>query len=766
MDLDKDLLRLIVKTFGTEGQEICAAITSQMLALEKLPPGDPAAGPAMREISRMLHTLKGSAATAGLDDLASIAHALEDLVAPLKAQPDRAPEATDCLLSTLDVVLERLQAHVDEQTASLQSPDALIQQVRARVAAMAAAPGGAASAAAPAGGPAPTAPPPTAPTSPSVDAAHPVTPTPAAPAASAASPAPGPAAAAPSDSPPASSSDPSPEAARAGDSAGGEQSAWRVEAHQVLSLMKQVDRLREVSLRLAERRRELRTLDVRQASQAALQLGRNRATTVESIASAASIDSDETVDIVNSLEDGIKAICTVPIRTIIDPLHRAVRDVARACGKEVRLSALGTELAFDRRALDALRGPLLHLVRNAVDHGIEAPEVRSQNGKARMGLIAIRVERQGNMAFLEVEDDGAGLDVARIRAAAQERSLFTSEALDAMNPLQLQQIVFHSGFSTRAQVSAISGRGVGLDVVKSALAKLHGQVEIQSRTGRGCKFVLTLPVELGSTPALLVRSVDETLGLPMLSIESVTSVRRDYLHRVRNEMRLPFRDMLIPLSDLAALLGLREGTVPAEGQPAVVLGYRGQYAALAVDEVIGDRELPVRGLPSELSGLAAYQGASVLSRGDLVLMLDAGWLVDPLRSKESRPAATGSAVMVVDDSLTARALHRSTLEAGGYQVHAVASASQALEALDRGSYMAIVCDIAMDGIDGIELTAQLRARADTRQLPIILVSGREGLDDRQRGLEAGADGYLTKSECAQGRLLRELQSVLRARSGG
>jgi chemotaxis protein histidine kinase CheA len=529
--------------------------------------------------------------------------------------------------------------------------------------------------------------------------------------------------------------------------------------------MKQVDRLREVSLRLAERRRELRTLDVRQESQASLQLGRNRATSLESIASAASIDSDETVDIVNSLEDGIKAICTVPIRTIIDPLHRAVRDVARACGKEVRLSALGTELAFDRRALDALRGPLLHLVRNAVDHGIEMPEVRLQSGKARMGLIAIRVERQGNMAFLEVEDDGAGLDVDRIRAAAQERSLFSSEALDAMNPLQLQQIVFNSGFSTRAQVSAISGRGVGLDVVKSALAKLHGQVEIQSRTGRGCKFVLTLPVELGSTPALLVRSVDETLGLPMLSIESVTSVRRDYLHRVRNEMRLPFRDMLIPLSDLAALLGLREGTVPAEGQPAVVLGYRGQYAALAVDEVIGDRELPVRGLPAELSGLAAYQGASVLSRGDLVLMLDAGWLVDPLRSKESRPAATGSAVMVVDDSLTARALHRSTLEAGGYQVHAVASASQALEALDRGSYMAMVCDIAMDGIDGIELTAQLRARADTRQLPIILVSGREGLDDRQRGLEAGADGYLTKSECAQGRLLRELQAVLRTRSG-
>jgi chemotaxis protein histidine kinase CheA/CheY-like chemotaxis protein len=757
MDLDKDLLRLIVRTFGTEGQEICTSITSQMLALEKLPAGDPAAGPAMREISRMLHTLKGSAATAGLDDLASIAHALEDLVAPLKVRPDRAPEATDCLLSTIDVFQERLRAHVDEQSASLPSPDPLIQQVRARAAAFAAAP-------APAPAPPSSVPAPTAPASPSVAAAPPTapasSPAPASAPADAPHPTPGPGA------PSASPSDPAHEAQRASDSASGDQSAWRVDAQQVLSLMKQVDRLREVSLRLAERRRELRTVDVRQTAQASLLLGgKHRAATLESIASAASIDSDETGDIVASLEEGIKAICTVPIRTIIDPLHRTVRDVARACGKEVRLSALGTELAFDRRALEALRGPLLHLVRNAVDHGIELPEARSQSGKARMGLIAIRVERQGNMAFLEVEDDGAGLDLDRIRAVAQERSLFTSEALDAMNPLQLQQLVFHSGFSTRAQVNSISGRGVGLDVVKSALVKLHGQVEIQSRAGRGCKFVLSLPVELGSTPALLVRSLDETLGLPMLAIESVTSVRRDYLHRVRNEMRLPFRDTLIPLSDLAALLGLREGTVPAEGQPAVVLGYRGQYAALAVDEVIGDRELPVRGLPAELSGLVAYQGASVLSRGDLVLMLDAAWLVDPLRSKESRPAASGSAVMVVDDSLTARALHRSTLEAGGYQVHAVSSATQALEALDRGSYMAMVSDIGMDGIDGIELTAQLRARADTRQLPIILVSGREGLDDRQRGLEAGADGYLTKSECAQGRLLRELQTVLRARSG-
>jgi chemotaxis protein histidine kinase CheA len=529
-------------------------------------------------------------------------------------------------------------------------------------------------------------------------------------------------------------------------------------------LLHEVERLREVRLRIDERRREieraLQQLD-RLGIQAETAEARSQ---LMGVRRALGSDGEEAADIVASMEDGLKAISTMPVRTVIEPLHRAVRDLCKANGKQVRLSVVGAEVSLDRRVLEQLRAPLVHLVRNAVDHGLEMPDLREARGKHREGALTIRVEQQGNMLFIEVADDGAGLDVPRIRDAALRRGLVPAEELANMNAAQVHQIIFRPGFSTRAEITELSGRGVGLDVVRNQIQALQGHVEVQSVPGQGTRFVLTLPAELGSSPVLVVRCGEHQLGLPMVAVETSRGSKTADLRVGRARVQLQHHDQLIPLQDLGALMGLRQAEVPHDGQPLLILQSQGKRLALSVDEVVGDKELVIRPLPVEVRDLPAYQGAATLARGELVLILRPDWLVHLEKRSEAGLAGTRRA-LVVDDSLTARALHRTALEAGGYLVHTASNGRQALEQLRHSAYDVMVCDIGMEEMDGYQLTAAVRQRSETDSMPILLVSARDSETDRQRGQAVGADGFLTKKDCVSGRLLSEVGSVIARRKG-
>jgi len=441
-----------------------------------------------------------------------------------------------------------------------------------------------------------------------------------------------------------------------------------------------------------------------------------------------------------------------------------VRDVCKTTGKLARLSVVGGEVSLDRRILESLRGPLVHLVRNAVDHGIESPEVREGRGKHREGALVIRVEQQGNMLFIEVSDDGGGLDNARIKQVAIERNIVPTAEAEAMLPAQLHQLIFRNGFSTRGTVTEVSGRGVGMDVVRNEVQALQGHVEVQSTPGQGSRFLLSLPADLGSSPVLVVRCGEHQLGIPMAAVESSRAARGGDLRVGRSRVQLDHREQLIPVQDLGALVGLRQPEVPADGQPLLILQSQGRRLALSVDEVLGDRELVIRPLPVEVRDLAAWQGAATLARGELVLILRPDFLVSSDRRAESGLGGTRRA-LVVDDSLTARALHRTALETGGYLVHTASNGRQALEQLRHSAYDVMVCDIGMDEMDGYELTAAIRQRTETDSMPILLVSARDSDTDRQRGSAVGADGFLTKKDCVSGRLLSEVGAVIARRKG-
>jgi chemotaxis protein histidine kinase CheA len=714
MPLDPALLE-IIEGFVPEATELCEKVVRDLMLLEEKPGAAPPAADVYKSLARGLHTLKGTSATLGLDDLSSIGHAMEDVVAPLhKAMRPIPSGVADILLKTLDTFQSRLRAHAEARSDDLPDAAAVVGALRA--------------------GPTSTA---------LVKAPTPANET------KAIEPAKG----------------PEPREPPADASGTDEQGSWRVNSRDVVSLFREVERMREMRLRMAERRR---LADV--ALAAATKLSHIPETEpiytqLAAISRALLADGEEIGEVVDSLEHGIKTMCTLPLRTIVEPLHRSVRDLCRSTGKEASLSVVGAELSIDRRILERLKGPLVHLVRNAIDHGIEPPAERAQRGKHRAGALVIRVEQQGNMVFVEVSDDGAGIDCARIREVALARALYSEQELSRMTPAQVMRIIFEPGFSTRSEVSGTSGRGVGMDVVSNEVQALGGTVDVQSTSGQGSRFVLLLPADLGSCPILLVRSGEHLFGLPVVAIEAVVAARRERMRTGGAAVKLEHRDDLLSLRDLGNLLGLREPELPSDGQPLLVVQAQGRRVAVAVDEVIGDREQVVHPLPPELRTLvSAYQGASIQGFGELLLVLRSDWLVQTAE-EGAQAIASARRALVVDDSVTARAMHRAVLEAGGYTVHAVGSAHGALEQLRHSAYDVIVCDVAMEDMDGVALTKQLRTRPETSSIPIMLVSMSDSETDRAKGMAAGADAFLSKKDCASGRLLTEITTVVSRRMG-
>src|SRR5712692_839807 len=725
------MMEQLLPGFVDECKEIAERITEHLIELEKAHEQS-----RFDDLARGLHTLKGSAATLGLAELSELAHRMEDAVLPLRGKSAALPGAlTDALLKTLDTWM----AHLRATTAKSELPDLrpshkLLEAVRHAVQAVE--PGKAAANNGKAGGDkekgkAPEKEKKSSKREREARAAR-AEPTPAEPAAE--------------------------EEAVPGEEAG----SWRVRTREVVSLLHEVERLREVRLRLEERRRELERGLSQLARLGILAQTAEVRALLMGVQRALSADGDEAADIVASMEDELKAICTLPVRTVLEPLRRSVRDLCKQSGKLARLSIVGGEVSLDRRVLESLRGPLVHLVRNAVDHGLELPDVREARGKHREGIIVVRVEQQGNMLFIEVSDDGNGLDLALIKQAARDLSIVPGAELDAMTPAQLHQLIFRNGFSTRRTVTALSGRGVGMDIVRNQIQALQGHIEVHSTPGQGTRFTLTLPAELGSSPVLVVRCGEHELGIPMPAVETSLLARSGELRVARTRVQLAHREQLITTQDLGALLGLRQPEVPHDGQPLLILQSQGRRIALAVDEVVGDRELVIRPLPPEVRDLAAYQGAATLARGELVLIVRPDWL----SGFEKRDVLTGTRrALVVDDSLTARALHRTALEAAGYAVHTASSGRQALEQLRHSSYDVMVSDIGMDEMDGYELTLQARRQSELEAMPIILVSARDSDADRQRGATSGADGFLSKKDCASGRLIAEVQAVIGRRQG-
>jgi two-component system chemotaxis sensor kinase CheA len=473
---------------------------------------------------------------------------------------------------------------------------------------------------------------------------------------------------------------------------------------------------------------------------------------------------------VEELREEVRRARMLPVSTLFDGLPRLHRDITRELGKEADLELRGGEVEVDRAVLDQLRAPLTHLLRNALDHGLEAAEARARAGKPRRGSVVVAATQREGVLQLEVADDGAGIDPARVRARALERGLLSAEEAERADDPEALDLVFRSGFSTAAQVTGLSGRGVGLDVVREHVERLHGTLTLDTEPRRGTRFRLELPLTVATTLCLLVGVAGRPFGLPVTNVVRIERVRAEDLGWLAGNQVVQVDGRPLPVLPAPALLGLPPQADPG-ARPVVVVGSAERRVAVAVESLVGVQEVVIKPLPWPFSRVGGTAGAATLASGEVVMVLNAadltrpGWAGDPGRAAAgpARPdvAPAGPVtVLVVDDSAVTRTLEKSILEAAGYQVRVAPDGAAALDLLGREPCDLVVTDIEMPRLDGLSLTERVRADERLRDLPVVLVTSLESEEDRRRGVEVGADAYIVKGAFDQDQLLETIQRLI------
>ena len=464
-------------------------------------------------------------------------------------------------------------------------------------------------------------------------------------------------------------------------------------------------------------------------------------------------------DLAGRLHHEVIASRMRPLSEGVRGFPRLVRELARNLGKEVRFEVRGEATGVDRDILDKLEAPLNHLIRNALDHAIELPDVRRRAGKDPVGTIRLEARHSAGMLQIAVIDDGRGIEVDGLRDKVVERGLATELMAARLTEAELLEFLFLPGFSTKEAVTEISGRGVGLDVVQDMVRTVGGIVRIGSKAGRGTKFTLQLPITMSVVRALLVRVAGEPYAFPLNRIDRIVRVARADLRQLEGRSHFLIGEDLVGIVNAVEVFGFAEPGNPADILPVVVVSDRNLRFGMVVDEFLGERDLEVRPLDPRLGKPPDINSASVLDDGWPVLIVDVEDLVRSIdnmlggrRFKSLPTVHNGSKVrreakriLVVDDSITVRELERQLLESRGYLVNVAVDGVDGWNAVRVGDYHLVISDVDMPRMDGISLVRSIKQDPRLRSIPVVIVSYKDREEDRRRGLDAGADGYLTKS---------------------
>jgi len=708
MDREKLAARLLA-TFISELEEQVSA-ASQALATLQGTPGD---AESQRALFRVMHTLKGAARAASVPAVEASCHRLEALLA--HARDERralTPEELDVLVTgvyALGIAGEQLQRGTTAERAS-------------------------GIPAAPSAGPA------------------------AAPAR------------APANGAAASSGElPEPRAVTAD---------LRVRAERLDELLAASSRMVVATGRLRALRSDLETVSANTAL--ALRIARVRGTAAEAthallglqkesarLALAAAEVSRDIEHVAGDVASGVRELRMRAFGDVVRALPGTLRDAAAATGREARLEVRGEQVEAERAVLEQVLEALRHLVRNAVAHGIEPPKTRVASGKPAQGVVRVAASLVGDRLIVTVSDDGAGLDMPAIRERLARRG-------DAVpdSDREAARLLFQGGISTHDAADAIAGRGVGLDAVREAMSSVHGSVDVAWRAGEGATFTIEAPVSLGTQRAMLVQVTGQTIALPTAYIERAQRVNARDIRLVDGREMLPTADAPVPVVSLAALLGppLAERRAD-EFAHAVMLAAGNARLLVVVDELLGEEEVIVRPIHAGVAaGLPHLAGAALLPSGRVALVANVVHLLSGSHGTSERTqllvrdaeasVAKRRRILVADDSVTTRTLEQSVLEAAGFDVDTAVDGADAWRILqDRGADL-LVSDVDMPQMDGFTLCATARSSPQFRALPVVLVTALEQPEDRARGLEAGADAYLSKSNFDQETLLDTIRRLL------
>ena len=458
-----------------------------------------------------------------------------------------------------------------------------------------------------------------------------------------------------------------------------------------------------------------------------------------------------------------------PLSTVFDPLRRTVRDLAHEHGKDVDFVVEGGDTELDRKIIDRIGDSLMHMIRNSLDHGLENRAERIAAGKPPKGTINISAFYDSGCVAISLSDDGKGLSIDRIREKALARRLFDADVLAGMSRAEISDLIFMPGFSTSPIITDLSGRGVGMDVVrKSIVEELKGTIAIETREGEGTTFLLRLPLNLAVFPLFLVSAGGRICAMPATSFVEMLSVRRTEIIEIVNKRAIRLREQIIPVESLAALLKLPgESAFEAEDVLVVLIRDGEEKLGLMVDEIIGREEMVVKPLPLHMQNLRLVSGVTIGERDSIINVLHVPELfrqsheiTTPGRRAFAAREDRVQTVLVVDDSLNTREIEKSILEAYGYAVVTAEDGEEGWEKSRVSQFDLVITDVEMPRLDGFSLTERLRGDERYRNIPIIIVTSREKDEDKKRGITVGASAYIVKGAFDQSNLIETVRSLI------
>ena len=448
----------------------------------------------------------------------------------------------------------------------------------------------------------------------------------------------------------------------------------------------------------------------------------------------------------------------LPIGKVFNKFPRLVRDLSRELGKKVKLIIEGEDTELDKSIIEEIGDPLVHMIRNSVDHGIEPPEERIKKGKPETGTVWLKAYNEGNMIVIEIKDDGKGMDPEKLKEIAIKKGIITPTEAENMNDKEAFMLIFKPGFSTAAKVTNVSGRGVGMDVVKTNIEKLNGIIEVDSISGKGTTFKLKIPLTLAIIQALLVASQEDLFAVPLSNVIETVRIVEEDIYTVEGKSVLKLRDEVLPLVNMADIFEVEKILEPEKYLYVVILGLGASKVGLIVDRFIGQEEIVIKSLGEFLKGIPGIAGATIRGDGRVTLIVDVGTLMKLAKKTHNKKIVTDSlneskkkkekpsdyTVMIVDDSAMDRKIMHQALDELGVNIIEAKDGMEALNLLKQNDVDAMLIDIEMPRMDGYTLAQEIRKYNKYRKLPLIAVTSRATKSDRVRGVEVGMNEYITK----------------------
>jgi two-component system chemotaxis sensor kinase CheA len=495
---------------------------------------------------------------------------------------------------------------------------------------------------------------------------------------------------------------------------------------------------------------------------------------IKGLIKAAEHDQQTVGTLVDNLLENTKRVLTMPFSSLLEIFPKMVRDLSRSLGKEAELIIRGSEVEIDKRILEDLKAPLIHLLRNSLDHGIETPEVRAHFEKPSRGTIIINVSQtSGSSVEILISDDGGGIDRKKVTHAAVKKGLLSAQAAEALDEQAALALIFQSEVSTSPIVTDISGRGLGMAIVREKIEKLGGQISVETQLREGTSFRILVPLTLATFRGVFVEVVGRTFVIPTTNVERVTRIKRSEVKSIEGKETLILDGRPVALVHLDALLGLPHKNTQQHGEEillTLILSAGDKRIACRVDEIDNEQEVLFKSLGSFLAHVPNVAGATVLGSGKVIPILhvpdllitasEEGRTHSVMMASEGSHKESSKTVLIAEDSVTSRMLLKGILETAGYRVTTAVDGAEAFALLQKTPFDILVSDVEMPRMNGFELTTKVRSTEQLAQVPVVLVTGLDSREDRERGITAGADAYIVKTSFDQSNLLDVVQRLI------